>query len=313
MNRHTIPALTLVLACLAAPTAAHADLPQPVIEKAFQADPLIYDEQMAKLDHNGRFALTLMGRNLASDDIGHPANSGFVHIYARGITPDNKVGKWIPCGDSGDCKVYGSTAKSVISLGINPNFYLNTPGSHLQFRLWTSQMPSEKGTPEEAGLVTMVSAWSPIYTVDRAAAGVTKAKPVSLPPEIQRIKPGNFDLFPGRTTDWTVLIYGDHLCGGKVGVALDGRVVATPGGCSGVDVDGSYLPAHTAMLRFVLPEAYRRAGDYTLTLSGSAGSSNPVHLTVKSPQIVPLNRPAVAPPAVQTIKPGVIRPPVKPN
>jgi hypothetical protein len=67
------------------------------------------------------------------------------------------------------------------------------------------------------------------------------------------------------------------------------------------------------MLTFELPPAYRRAGDYTLVLRASDGDSNPLHLTVKNVQITPMERPGVAPPVLQPLKPGVFRPPVKPN
>lgn len=310
MRRVTFAALAVSCACLAQPQAALADLPAPVIEKAFQADPLIYDEQLTKLDGNGRFVLNLLGKNLAPDDIAHPANSGYVHLYMRGVDPAGRPGKWIPCGDSGDCKVYGSTSRGGINLGLNPAFYLNTPGSHLQFRLWVSQNPSEKGTPEEAAATMAVSPWSNTYTVDRAAAGVTKAKPVPTPPTIQRVKPASFEIVPGRQLDWTVLVYGDHLCGGQVEVVLNGTVVARPGGCTGVDVDGSSLPARTSLLKFVMPEGYRRVGDYTLVLRAADGESNPMHVTVKAVTLTPMpNRPVTPAPAVQTIKPGVLRAP----
>jgi hypothetical protein len=312
--RRTLTAFALSCAGFAFSPVALAALPAPVIEKAFQADPLIYDEQLTKLDANGRFVLNLMGKNLAPDDLAHPANSGYVHLYMRGLDPAGKAGKWIPCGEGGDCKVYGSTSRSGINLGLNPNFYLNTPGTHLQFRLWVSQGPSDKGAPEEAAATTAVSSWSNTYTVDRAAAGVTKAKPVPVPPVIQRVNPAFFEIIPGRQLDWTVLVYGDHLCGGQVDVTLNGAVVARPGGCTGVDVDGSFLPARTSLLKFVLPEAYRRSGDYTLVLRSSDGNSNPIHVTVKAMKLNPLPDRGVAPqPALQTIKPGVVVPPLKPN
>jgi len=310
MRRTPFAALALFGFGLAFSAAALAALPAPVIEKALQADPLIYDEQLTKLDTNGRFALNLMGKNLAPDDLAHPANSGYVHIYMRGIDPAGKAGKWIGCGESGDCKVYGSTSRSGISLGLNPNFYLKTPGSHLQFRLWVSQGPSDKASPEEASATTQVSPWSNTYTVDRAAAGVTKAKPLPVAPTIQRVKPASFEIVPGRQLDWTVLVYGDHVCGGQVDVVLNGAVVARPGGCTGVDVDGSFLPARTSLLKFVLPESHRRPGDYTLVLRSSDGSSNPMPVTVKTMKLTTLPDRGVAPsPALQTIKPGVMLPP----
>lgn len=305
MARCGLPLLALV-----APGAmlAQSGLPRPVISRALQADPLIYDAQLSRLDPNGRFELDLMGTGLGPDDTAHPGGfeGGYVHIYYRRVSAGNMAGAWKPC-DNADCRVYGGTAKTVIHLGLAPGL-IAEPGSHLQFKVWVSLGASGGDDPSQAD--TLASEWSAVYTVDRALAGMTKPVAPKTPPVIQRVAPAAFDLVPGKPTDWTVRIYGDHLCGGQVGVVLDGALVATPGGCSGVDSDGSFLPAHTSLLSFVLPEGWRRAGTYSLRLRASDGESNAAQVVVKALTVTrvpaPGSIPQVKPPLA---KPAAIKPP----
>lgn len=287
--RKVSASIAALLACCAMPGTAYADLPRPNIERAVQADPLIYDEQLGSLDGNGRFMLDLEGSNLGPDDTAHPGGfrGGYVHIWVRRVSAANQAGAWIAC-DEGDCIVYGSTSKRAIHLGLNPGL-IAEPGSHLQAKVWVSFTATNAQDPAGSGV--MSSQWSPIFTVDRAQAGVAKPAAVAHPPQITRIAPSDFFYFPGQAIDWTVSAYARNACGNGFYAVFggDGSPVA-PRQCTNVDIDGSRLPDGLIRVVVELPLSLRHTGNYSLVLHNPDGDSNAVPIAVRPPAMTPIQR-----------------------
>jgi hypothetical protein len=298
----------------ASPALAQGGLPTPQIQRSPQAAPLIYDEQVRQLDYNGRFVLDLEGVNLGPDDTAHPGGyrGGYVHLWVRRVSSGNQAGPWRKCDDNADCFVYGSTSKNRIHLGIGPGFIAES-GSHLQFKVWTSLGPTGAEDPTRSD--SMASNWSPVFTVDRALAGVAKPPPPKVPPVITRMTPQTFEIAPGQTRDWTLYVYGRNVCGPDFFALFNGDEAnrAVPQTCSYIDADGTRLPDGIFLMRVTVPEAYRRVGTWQVTLRTREGDSAPTPLVIKGIKMTPLPDRGVVPgPAMQQVKPVIIRPP-RPN
>lgn len=301
-------------AVFASAASAQGGLPTPQIQRSPQAAPLIYDEQVRQLDYNGRFVLDLEGVNLGPDDTSHPGGyrGGYVHLWVRRISAGNQAEPWRKCDDNADCFVYGGTSKQRIHLGIGPGF-IAEPGSHLQFKVWISLGATMAEDPAVSD--SMGSNWSPVFTVDRAQAGVVKPPPPKVLPVITRITPQAFEIAPGQSRDWTLLVYGRNVCGPNFFALFnsDETTKAVPQTCSVIDADGSHLPDGVYLMRVNVPEAYRRIGTWQVTLRTREGDSAPMPLEIRGMKFTPLPDRGIAPPPVlQQVKPVIVRPP-RPN
>lgn len=306
MNALSSTLTALFALCAFAPgTVARAQgLPTPII---FKADPqMVYPNSPGWLDSNGRIPITLTGDNLSPDaDSGHPAgpDGGYQHIYLRGVSPHgDRATAWVPATAGNGCQVYGGAAQSVIFLGIDPNYFLSEPGSHLQVKLWVSMGPSSGAEPAQAG--TRCSDWSAVKTIDVAPAGATK--PVVVPakeiPTITRMAPSNF-VVTDRAANYRIRIYGQYLCGEHNVVIFNGDTagaVPAEDRCKGVDDDGTFLKAGEAVFHVTIPEKYRRStpGQLSVVVNNGEGNSNSRPITFSALTIKTTGRPAIALPLI---------------
>jgi hypothetical protein len=245
-----------------------------------QPKAVISDDQVKTLDSTGRVAMDLNGENLAPDGEGHPRGfvGGYVHIYIRGVNAHNQAGPWKRCNDD-DCTTYGGTDLRTIHIGLNPNYYLNEVGAHLQFRTWISWTPDEGDDPNTSRI--RHSPWSNIFTVDRfhSSTGLVRVAAPSADadaPTIDKVSPNPIEFGPGHPSDWDVAVTGTSLCSPRLKIILNddaAHPVAPLGACVAAQVPGRHSAEPQQMVRFSLPPALRKAGAIRLILRNSAGDS----------------------------------------
>lgn len=298
--------VTAIAATLSVASVSQAgiSLPTPVIKNA--QPQMIYSGSPGWLDQNGRIAIGFSGDYLGPDGGSHPADGGYLHVYVKAVSA-TASSQWMPC-NGGSCILYGNEVPSGFQMGLDPKVFLQ-PGNHLQIKLWVSQNADQASDPTKS--LTASSDWSAIYTIDSAPPGV---KPPVAPPEVptlSKVAPVSIQVGPGTTPNWTIRLYGEHLCGGGYQAIFDGDTanpVTITEHCVGYDDDKSFLPGDLSLFHVTVPEKYRQPHVLTVVVKDSEGISNPVRVVISQIQLTK----AIAVPAVNVPKPQVPTIPKKP-
>ena len=116
---------------------------------------------------------------------------------------------------------------------------------------------------------------------------------VALPPSITRLSVSTFVL-GDRQTSYRIRIYGRNLCASDNKVLFNGdpaSAMAPEDACKTADDDGTRLKDGEALVHVTIPERLRKPGQVTLTLVNALGRSEPVTITMKAGQDLPMLKP----------------------